>query len=105
MREVGETGQGRNSCDVLIGFHENPLGVHDAGALQVFDDGAVGIFPELSAQIVFTHAETFGKPGNGDLGGVILVDIADHFVDPVTAGELFDLRRWHSRCVFPHSWA
>lgn len=47
--------------DIPVRFHEEPLGVHDAGLLDILHDRALGTFLEFPAEVIFADIKTLGE--------------------------------------------
>ena len=61
MRDVGESCIPADFRDILIRFHEHPLGVHNPCDVHLLDDGAVGIPLEFPAQVVGAYIGHLGQ--------------------------------------------
>ena len=61
MRDVGESCIPADFRDILIRFHEHPLGVHNPCDVHILDDGAVGIPLEFPAQVVGAYIGHLGQ--------------------------------------------
>ena len=82
MRQVGKTGLPGNFGDIPVRFHEEPLGIHDAGLPDIFHDRALGTFLEFPAEIIFTDVKTLGEIFERDIFCVMVVDILNYFGNP-----------------------
>ena len=82
MCQVGKTGLPGNFGDIPVRFHEEPLGIHDAGLQDIFNDRALGTFLEFPAEIIFTDVKPLGEIFERDIFCVMVMDILNHFGNP-----------------------
>ena len=81
VSQIREASFASHFSDVFICFHKETLGVHNAGAPDVFYDGAVGVFFEFPTQIIFTDVELSGQISQCDILGIVIVDVLDDASD------------------------
>ena len=82
MRQIGKTGLSGDFGDIPVRFHEEPLGVHDAGLLDILHDRALGTFLEFPAEVIFADIKTLGEIFECDIFCVMVMDILNHFGNP-----------------------
>ena len=82
MCQIGKPGFSGDFGDIPVRFHEEPLGVHDAGLLDILHDRALGTFLEFPAEVIFADIKTLGEVFECDIFCVMVMDILNHFGNP-----------------------
>ena len=77
MGHIGKSYNLADFRDALISFHKQSLGMSHAQAVDILDNGAVGIFFKFPAQIIGAEIKLFSQLIQGDGICVILMEIVD----------------------------
>ena len=77
MCHIGKAHNLADFRDALIRFHKQPLGMSHTQAINILNNGTVGVFFKFPAQIIRTEIKLFGQIIQGDGGCIILVEIMD----------------------------
>ena len=72
MCQIGKPGFSGDFGDIPVRFHEEPLGVHDAGLPDILHDRALGTFLEFPAEVIFADIKTLGEIFECDIFCVML---------------------------------